>query len=105
MLEWFDEQRGETSIVETHHGETKQFTRIIADLNRGARGAYVYLSYSRQAPSGWHPITAVHATVCGEVPPAISPGWEYVTWRGTPIPADTNKGARGPYIFISVKRE
>jgi hypothetical protein len=104
MLECFDQWRSETSITKLHHGETKQFTRIDSDLNRGARGKFVFVSYSHQAPPGCLPITSVHAVIGDKIPPPPSPRWEYVTWQGSPILADANKGAGGPFIFISVKR-
>jgi hypothetical protein len=94
----------QTSISTVHHGRHKPFTRITADLNRGAHGKYVFVCYSMQAPVECAPITDVNAKFCGERPPPLPTGWEYATWQETSTPADANKGAKGIYIFISFKR-
>jgi hypothetical protein len=104
MLEAFGDWQGETSITRWHHDENKHFTRIPSDLNRGARGKFIFVSYSKQAPVRCYPITGINAIVCGESPPSLESGWEYATWQGTSRPADTNMGAGGPFIFISFKR-
>jgi hypothetical protein len=105
MLEAFDrDPPGQTSITALHHGQYKQFTRIVADLNPRAHGRYIFVCYSKQAPTGCSPITEVHAAISGERPPPLRVGWEYATWKGTSTPADTNKGAKGSYIYISFKR-
>jgi hypothetical protein len=105
MLEAFDDEKSSTFSDRWHQGEYKPFTRIASDLNRGAHGKYIYLNYSQRPPTARSPITEVQAIVWGERPPSLAPRWEYVTWQGTSTPADTNKGAGGPYIFISFKRE
>jgi hypothetical protein len=80
MLEAFDNAQGETSITRWRHGENKYFTRITSDLNRGARGKFIYVSYSMQTPMISYPITGVDARVCGPAPPPLNPDWEYATW-------------------------
>jgi hypothetical protein len=80
------------------------YTRILVDLNSGAHGKWIYLSYTRDSNAG-RPIKEIGSDVSGSAGPGTRSGWESVCWRGTWSPADTNLGAGGPYIYLRFRRE
>jgi hypothetical protein len=50
------------------------------------------------------PITELGSYIGSEYPPQLSNGWEYAHWVNSYTPADTNKGAKGSYIYIKFRR-
>ena len=71
------------------------YYKIPADLNKGARGRYVYLCYST-APGT--PITNIQVFAANEPDFPIQIGY-------TRIPKDLNKGARGKYIYVCYTKD
>jgi hypothetical protein len=100
VLEWFDNEQ----TTRQYNMNGKSYTRILVDLNSGARGKWIYLSYTKDRSSRKTPICEIEACTCHEGNPSWRDGWEFVCWRETQSPADTNKGAGGPYIFIRFRR-
>jgi hypothetical protein len=98
-LEWFDSNVSSSEYYE--NGRT--YRRILSDLNSGARGKYIYLSYTRD--SGPRRIKEIDSDVRSSDGPSTPSGWEYVCWRDSYRPADANFGAGGPYIFLRFRRE
>ena len=71
------------------------YHKIPVDLNKGARGEYVYICYSttEKAP----PITNIQVFAGTSKDFEIQNGYER-------IPHDLNKGARGKYIYLCYTR-
>ena len=70
------------------------FTLISHDLNKGARGKYIYASYATGTSAG--PITAVDV-MYGEMR-NVWPPKEWIR-----VNQDCNEGARGDFIYIIYK--
>jgi hypothetical protein len=84
------------------------YKRVVVDLNSTAGGQYVYLSYTKDETVGKEPISdiRVHIVEGFRDPfPPLPKGWSYVCWAGTSKPADVNKGANGPYIYLAILRK
>ena len=64
---------------------------IPVDLNRGAKGKYIYTFYKKGEP-GRAPLTAIMLLVTNQKTPYEISGW-------TPTGVDLNKGAKGQYIW------
>ncbi len=67
------------------------FTKIPVDLNKGAKGKYIYLCFKRDSGT---PITGV-TVISGK---DTSPPTGY-----TKIPQDLNEGAKGDYLYLCYK--
>ena len=70
------------------------YIKVEGDLNRGARGKYIYLCYTRR--SSKPPITAVDVIIGTK-------NWIAPREGFTRINQDCNEGARGNYVFICYK--
>lgn len=99
-LDYFDDAQTSSEYV-GRQGRT--YKRILADLNSGARGQYVYLSFTKDKVPGVPPVSDI-CTDCSRNSEVsrLDTNWEYVCWDGTTVPGDTNKGAGGPYIRLSM---
>jgi hypothetical protein len=104
LLVWSNDRIVNTSFTKSHNGQRASYTLCPTDLNTGAHGRYVYVCFSKSVPPGKKPITEINATPSGDIPPRLANDWEYACWEGTSQPADCNKGAGGPFIYISFKR-
>jgi hypothetical protein len=104
-LDFFSDAVPSGSYITSHVSAPAEYIRCGADLNSGAHGKYIYLYYCRTTPAGKLPITQLGSMTSGyDYPAPLSGGWEWVCWKGTSQPADTNKGAKGNYVFLKIKR-
>jgi hypothetical protein len=108
FLQHFGDSQPGGIISSCHHSRVRQqYTRLSSDLNKDARGDFIYLCYRK---GNGRPILAVEAWAQGKVghdqtPTRLPSSWEYGCWEGTFDPADTNKGAGGAYVYIAFERE
>ena len=72
------------------------FTKIHADLNYKAGGAYVYIEYTRDGSHG-APLTDIQVFAGGSGSFPVQNGYNL-------IPKDLNKGAGGKYIYLCYTR-
>ena len=76
----------------------RNYEMIRKDLNKGARGRFIYLCYTRDTRKGAKPITGVDV-IQGSIdvkPP--NPSW-------TRVEQDCSEGANGDYTFIIYKTD
>jgi hypothetical protein len=71
------------------------FKKLDADLNKGAKGKYIYLCYKR---GGGRPITDLAVIVDGSSKVAAPAGY-------TKISKDLNEGAHGKYIYLCYRTD
>ncbi len=71
------------------------YHKIFADLNKGARGEFIYLCYSTTASGS--PITNVQVFASGTSEFTIQDGYERIN-------KDVNKGAKGKFIYVCYTR-
>lgn len=102
--DFFMEYTGAAKNPETksmnHNSNYANYTRIGADLNKGAGGDYIYLwtTKAKTLP----PIT--NMAVAFDNPNSVNPEWPSVCWQNTQSPADVNKSVKGKYIYIKYTR-
>jgi hypothetical protein len=103
ILERFNGSQSVNSFID---GDGRRYNRILADLNSGAGGPYIYVSFTKDPFPGRPPVCGIRPHTGPDVTrPSLPPNWEYVCWRGTGEPADTNSGAGGWYIWLSMGKE
>lgn len=73
------------------------YSKIPADLNKGAGGEYIYLCYSTASGLG-QPITGIQVFASDRSDFVIQNGY-------TKIQKDLNKGARGKFIYVCFTRD
>lgn len=81
-------------------GKTATYTRLDIDLNKGAKGSFVYLCYTRD--SKFDPITDIDVVYQGD---AVDSSWKYLTGTGDYASADVNYKTKGKPIYIVLKRK
>lgn len=89
------------AVGDSESASVDGYTKIKVDLNRGAGGKYIYLCY-KTATSAEDPclkeIRGVYASTANAY--TLPSWWEWVSDR-----ADLNKGSKGKYIYLAMRRE
>ena len=102
--DFFMEYTGNGQSPETkpinHNSNYVDYTRIGADLNKGAGGDYIYLWATRAKTLP--PVTDI--AVAFDDPNSVNPNWSSVYWQNTQSPANVNKSVNGKYIYIKYNR-
>ena len=73
------------------HTYIRTYVLVAGDLNKGAAGQYIYMSYTKD--SSLPPITNISTVAGGD-------RYTYPQVQEIRIDQDTNEGARGKYIYI-----
>lgn len=79
------------------------FNKINNDLNRGARGDYIYLYFSKNPKLG-DPIKALFVEINGDSSGKNGTGWSRVTDYKDSSKCDLNRNAGGAYIYLWMQR-
>jgi hypothetical protein len=105
FLDWFEGKKYSDTLVRTHNGHRATYHRLPGDLNKEAGGKYIYIYITKECPRGKMPIMELDSYIGDKKkPPKLFDGWEYAHWVDSHTPADTNKGAKGNFIYIKFKR-
>jgi len=96
----------EVCTINTSNGETLEdlpagFQMIHHDLNRGAGGDFIYLTYRRRTDHSDHLVSGLRVNSAYSLGTSDASTWYAVT-RGydSPNPQDLNEGAGGHYIYL-----
>ena len=85
----------------TIDGKTAEYTRLDVDLNKGAKGSFVYLCLTRDTK--FAPVTDVDVVYQGDAVDTRS--WKYTSATGDYNSADVNYKTKGKPIYIVIKRD
>jgi len=85
----------------TIDGKTAEYTRLDVDLNKGAKGSFVYLCLTRDTK--FAPVTDVDVVYQGDTVDTRS--WKYTSATGDYSSADVNYKTKGKPIYIVIKRD
>ncbi len=105
---------GITYLVADFYGKKKSndikyndwnMTIIPTDLNKGARGKYIYLYYTKNPKANDEPITAIKYQRDEQFEYGNGDGWEAVLCVDDGDPMDFNKGAGGSFIYLWYNRD
>ncbi|MCL2665313.1 MAG: hypothetical protein FWE82_06845, partial [Defluviitaleaceae bacterium] len=99
LCECLDSAKKTETIRVNHRGVTSSYKRDDADLNKGAKGKFLYLLTTNDP--AYNPIINIAVFLDGE---KIHEEWNgkmcYVNTNET---ADLNKGAKGRYVYAVFK--
>ena len=99
-IEWWSKSSGAKDT--TYNGIP--YTCLTKDLNEGAGGKYVYIYYTRNSSAG-SPLKEIGIQINKNYSFGNSTsGWNVVVGLSSNDPADCNKGAGGPYIYMWLRR-
>jgi len=99
LCEMSDSAKNEATLNIAHKGVTASYRRNGADLNKGAKGKYLYLLYTKDTK--YNPIRNITVYLNGE---SLHEEWNgRMCYVNTTETADLNKGAGGRYIYTAYK--
>ena len=90
-----------TTKTITVDGKTAEYRRLDVDLNKGAKGSFVYLCLTRDTK--FAPLTDIDVVYQGDAVDTRS--WKYATGVGDYASGDVNYKTKGKPIYIVFKRD